>query len=448
MATRIVSAHPVCAIGVQLGAGIGQFGAWRRLGGGWMSSRGFWTQAGATLAKAFTGGRFWVLLRLLYLGLVLAITLPMVFYALAAYQYQVDAAALAEQHDLDGAQLLARAADWNSAMHAWTALVAEGAKAHDGEAPDRDAAPGDGSTGDGSDRETADPEVPASETGASDAADEAAAEAKATAAREARVLQAYRDAVAGLETPAQAEQSDQVARALASELQRFDRLALPSWILWSVRPSAFAVLPGWTLTLLVTRAAGLVGSLIFVRKATLRQRLDNWSTGTKAPCQPRPWSWLVLRPVFGVVIAFGAYVALQSGLLAIDGAMALSPSAYVTAAVGLIAGLLSWQVIETIENAGERWLASQRPLWAYGLDGQMQAKSKTAEGLATTVGVSDAVMQDWIALRVPVPKDTAKRIAAELNVCLEQLFQPVPPWRRSAETAKTTPTKREGQEPA
>ena len=419
-----------------------------------MSSRGFLKQAGATVVKAFRGDdRFWVLLRLLYLALVLAITLPMVFYALAAYQYQVDAAALAEQHELDGAQLLARAADWNSAMHAWTALVAEGVKVRDGEAHGGDAADGepangDGANGDGSDGETADPEASATGAGVSDASDQAAAQAQATAAREARVLQAYRDAVAGLETPAPAEESDQVARALASELQRFDRLSLPSWIPWSVRPSAFAVLPGWTLTLVVTLAAGLLGSLIFVLKATLRQRLDNWSTGTEAPCQPRPWSWLVLRPVFGVVVAFGAYVALQSGLLVIDGTMALSPSAYVTAAVGLIAGLLSWQVIDTIENAGERWLASQRPLWAYGLDGQMKEKGKTAEGLAKTLGVSETVIADWITLRAPVPKDAAKRIAAELNVCPEQLFQPVPPWRRSANKAKTTPSERQGQEPA
>ena len=372
-------------------------------------------QAGAVVRQVTNACGLGVLFRLAYLVLLLAITLPIVFYALAAYQYQVDAAAIAEEHDLDAGQLLARAAAWNTAMHDWTALVEEGVRA--AEATDT-GAPGE----------------------------------QARAVSDTRLRQAYDDAVAALGTratdgtapPVPAAESGRPAaegarltRTLASELQRFDRLGLPLGPVWYARPSVLAELPGWALTLVVTLAAGLLGSLIFVLKAMLRQLLDNWSTGTKAPCRPRPWSWLLLRPVFGVVIALGAYVALQSGLLVIDGAMSLTPSAYVTAAVGLIAGLLSWQMIDTIENVGERWLASQRPLWAYGLDAQMKEKDRAPEELAKTLGVSDPLIGDWIAVRVPVPKDTAKRIAAELNVCPEQLFQPVPPWRRSDQQPAT-----------
>ena len=413
-----------------------------------MSGLSRFQRVGASLRKVVRACRLDVLSRLVYLVLVLAVTLPTVFYALAAYQYQVDAAALAEENDLNAGQLLARAAAWNTAMRDWTALVDEGVKAAQGpEAPPvgqagqaSEAAENAGAPGVESDTLEAGQADSAADSAAdaaaadaadSEAADGKAAQAQATETREARVLEAYRDAVAGLETPALPGEGERVARVLASELQRFDRLSLPSWIPWNVRPSALAVLPGWTLTLVVTLAAGLLGSLIFVLKAVLRQRLDTWSTGTKAPCRPRPWSWLLLRPLFGVVIALGAYVALQSGLLMVDGAMTLTPSAYVTAAVGLIAGLLSWQMIDTIENVGERWLASQRPLWGYGLKSQIDARNTTPEALASELGVSTGVMKDWVAVRVPVPKDPAKRIAAELNACLEQLFQPVPPWRRS-----------------
>ena len=344
-----------------------------------------------------------VFFRLIYLVALLIATLPIVFYALAAYQYQVDAAAVAESKGLDADQLMARAAAWNTALEGLADLVTDGAKAAD-------------ATSNGDDQSTR------------------------SAVGDQRLRQVYDDAVAAVRTqgsnavppPVPAGEGEMAARILASELQRFDRLGLPLGPSWYTRPSVLAELPGWTLTLVVTLAAGLLGSLIFVLKTMLRQLLDSWSTATTAPCQPRPVWWLLLRPVFGVVIAFGAYVALQSGLLVIDGAMALSPSAYVTAAVGLIAGLLSWQVIDTIETAGERWLASQRPLWAYGLDGQMQEKGKTEKELAKTLEVSDALMRDWVSVRAPVPTDSAKSIAAELNVCMEQLFQPVPPWRRSA----------------
>jgi hypothetical protein len=389
-------------------------------------------QAGAVVRQVTNARGPGLLFRLAYLVLVLAVTLPIVFYALAAYQYQVDAAAIAEEHDLDAGQLLARAAAWNTAMQDWTALVEAGAKAAKEEAADG-AAP----EGEPPQSATSDEETDASDAAARDAAARETAQAQAKTAREKRVLAAYRDAVAGVETSPLSAEGDRVARTLASELQRFDRLGLPWGPSWYTRPSVLAELPGWTLTLVVTLAAGLLGSLIFVLKAMLRQLLDSWSTGTTAPCRPRPWSWLLLRPVFGVVIALGAYVALQSGLLVIDGAMSLTPSAYVTAAVGLIAGLLSWQMIDTIETVGERWLASQRPLWAYGLDAQMKERGRAPEELAKTLGVSDPLMGDWIAVRVPVPTDTAKRIAAELNVCPEQLFQPVPPWRRSDQQTAT-----------
>lgn len=384
--------------------------------------------------------RLGLLVRLVYVVFLLVVTLPVVFYALAAYQYQVDATTIAEQRDLDAAQLMARAAAWNSALYDLTALVKAGA--------------------DDDDTANANPSQP---NGAGDLADDPDDEAASTAetdagtsaqARNQQILAAYRKAVAALATegpdgiapPAPEAKGERTARILASELQRFDRLGLPLGPSWYSRPSVLAELPGWTLTLVVTLAAGLLGSLIFVLKAMLRQLLDAWSIRTKTPCRSRPWSWLLLRPVFGVVIAFGAYVALQSGLLVIDGAMALTPSAYVTAAVGLIAGLLSWQVIDTIEGVGERWLASQRPVWGYGLESQIDAKGKTQKELATLLGVSPGVMAEWVAVRVPVPKDQSQRLAAELNLCPEQLFQPVPPWRRSANTAKPETAGDKGQE--
>lgn len=400
-----------------------------------------------------------VFARLVYVVLVLTITLPGIFYALAAYQYQVDAAALAEERDVDVEELLARAAAWNSALHTLAALVEAGAESADkAEDPDHadeaatqggasdKAAAGNG-TADTVEAEGGDAGGTATGRNASGAqgGNGDAADARVPDETQARVLAAYREAVAALRArgpgavapPLADEEDEAAARVLASQLQRFDRMSPSPWLPFDIRPSLLAELPGWVLTLVVTLVAGLLGSLIFVLKAMLRQLLDSWSTSTTTPCEPRPWSWLLLRPVFGVVIAFGAYVALQSGLLVIDGAMSLSPSAYVTAAVGLIAGLLSWQVIDTIENVGEKWLASQRPLWGYGLKSHMPEEKASRAEIAKNLGVSVRVLEDWIAVHIPVPKPSADRLAAELKVCPDQLFQPVPPWRRRERPAST-----------
>lgn len=338
--------------------------------------------------------------RLAYVIVVLAMTLPVIFYALASYQYQLDAAAIAEETGVDAKELMWRAAYFNNMMQEW----AEGAR------PGPDATtPANGGTkvgGDTEDSEVADPG--------------AWADCEQAWARQCAIPR-----------PEEDSNADTVALALAAELQRFDRMSLPpSWPLYG-RPSVLAELPHWTLTLVVTLVAGLLGSLIFVLKTTLRQRLDVWSAGTTVPQGPRPWSWFLLRPVFGVVVALGAYVALQSGLLVFDGAMSLEPSAYVTAAVGLIAGLLSWHVIDTIERIGQQWLDSHRPHWGYGLQTYIEVREAKVSELAEKVDVSQKLLEHWMAQRLPVPKEYTKRLAAELNVHPEVLFSSVPPWRRS-----------------
>lgn len=365
-------------------------------------------------------------LRLVYIIAVLAATVPLIFYGLAAYQYQQDVEDLATQDDnLSAKRLMAQAATWNEQFSAWADAVEQGVLAEQGVAG-------------------------------------------ATAANRQELQQLFDTAVERVHEnrppSANAAAGKETARVLAMELYRFDRLGLPVGIDWYATPSELAKLPSWALTLLVTLLAGLLGSLIYVLKLTLQQLLESWSEEKPRLCQQqrlqRPSSWLVLRPVFGMVTALGAYVALQSGLLVFDGQMSISPSAYVTAAVALIAGLLSWQMIDALESLGERWLNRQRAQWGYGLAARITGDDDTEaqtpggadtttkntryerQALADTLGVSLGVMNDWVDLRTPVPAKQAERLAAELRVDPDVLFAPVPPWRRGprAERKRGTAT--------
>ena len=339
-----------------------------------------------------------IICQLVYLIVVLAFTVPIIFYALAAYQFQVDAAQLAEEQGVEVEALITRAAIWNEYLRDQPDVQQRGNGADHGETGENG-----GTTG-----------------------------SDATSLSNDERLTAHEDlakALWGCDVKAD-EACDGSAWLLASQLQRFDQLALPDVFPLYGRPSVLAELPGWSLTLVVTLVAGLLGSMIFVLKAVLRQLLDNWAMGAPTANAARPWPWLLLRPVFGVVIALGAYVALQSGLLAIDGAMSLQPSAYVTAAVGLVAGLLSWHVIDLIEAAGQRWLSSNRPRWGYGLKPYIAHREEDEAALAERIGVSKSILQDWMDLRIPVPREAADKLAAELKVDPDTLFQNIPPWRR------------------
>ena len=392
--------------------------------------------AGADRKVAWDWGVFF---RLIYLVVVLAVTLPVIFFALAAYQYQVDAKAIATEKGLDAQDLMWRAAYINRSLHALSADSQAASQAPvpvhtpENETPERQAAGvanAQESTQAGQSDEGAGAPAASQAAAAANNPDAADSADSAGSSPTAACVQALAPLCAGAR-PGPNPGADPVALVLAAELQRFDALALHTSLPLYGRPSVLAELPGWTLTLMVTLVAGLLGSLIYVLKVTLRQRLDTWSMGPKAPTEPRPWSWLLLRPVFGVVIALGAYVALQSGILVFDGAMDLEPSAYVTAAVGLIAGLLSWHMIETIERLGQQWLSSNRPQWAYGLDRYIEERGKKVPDLAKELDVSKELLDDWIKQRIPVPKETTTRLAAALKVHPELLFQPVPPWRRN-----------------
>lgn len=375
-------------------------------------------------------------LRLGYVLALMLFTAPLIFYSLTAYQYHQTIHAMARADtDLDARRLAYLAAEWKTGMAAWTAAVAEATHRAQADRLDPAAAAAGYLKEPGL-------QGPLERAVAAQLAIDRAIAAPGRRDGSGTLTAA---AVGAPDTPERsAEPSDQERRAaqtLAGELARFDTLAMPAWFLAAPhlfevyeRPSLVAELPDWALVLLVTMLAGLLGSLIFVLKTTLRTLLDNLSGATDQPRQHRPLSWLVLRPALGVVTALGAYVALQSGLLVLDtgSGEASIPNAHVTAVVGLIAGLLSWQMIDTLEGLGARWLNRRRPLWGYGLAGRMAARETTRAQLAQRLNLAAPLLDDWIDLRVPVPADQVDRVASELNADPDTLFLPVPPWRHAA----------------
>lgn len=161
-----------------------------------------------------------------------------------------------------------------------------------------------------------------------------------------------------------------------------------------VDPVSFALMPPWLLTLMVTVAMGALGSLLYVTKSFLTDRLDE-SRGVERDYQPL--AWFMLRPLLGVITAFAVFVFLQAGLAVTDGALA-SPAdvvnPYLVGFLAIVSGPMSWQGIGRIERWGTRFFGDENiARWAYGMRGtfavqQKDDPAKTTAALAASLGVT------------------------------------------------------------
>ena len=212
---------------------------------------------------------------------------------------------------------------------------------------------------------------------------------------------------------------------LTSELER---LSIGGSDLWSIKP--IALMPHWMIVVLLTVAAGALGSMLYVLKKTLRARIIRARGGD--PGGDLPVEWFLMRPVLGIVTALAAYVFVKSGLLVVTQVIGGDAEAnpYFMVVVGLIAGLLSWQAIDTIESAGGRLLDRSKPGWATGLGKTLTSAGKSPADLATILGADQRMVQDWIDQLQPVPVGQKTRVAAALAVPPEELFTYRPPWDR------------------
>ena len=264
---------------------------------------------------------------------------------------------------------------------------------------------------------------------------------------------AYEEAVRSVSA---APPADDTSTAIAAhELGRLERIRWFGAAL--VNPTYYTGLPNWALVPIVTVLAGVLGSVIFVVQAILRTHLDYWrlthlegragrATGTaRYDRKPRVWPlpWFFLRPLLGVVTALGAYVTAQVGLLGAElfTAETLQANAYFMVFVGLIAGLLAWQMIDFIEYQGERLLGSKRrPAWGYGLEAALaiaaedddQDPRDIAEKIAEKAKVHRTKLEAWAALRAPATYKEQKRVAGALETEPQLLFFPRAPWESGA----------------
>jgi hypothetical protein len=192
-----------------------------------------------------------------------------------------------------------------------------------------------------------------------------------------------------------------------SELLYFTNFKL--FTLGFLDPMAFAVMPSCMLTLIVTLAMGALGSCLLVLRTCVDETCDG---GNKY----HPASWFFLRPLLGVGTAFLIFVFLKAGLTLTAGNLTqgnINP--FFIAVVAGLAGLMSWQALESIERWGARLFGeaeASQERWAYGLRGAFQMnQDKTPDALAAFLREDRSLVELWMAEERRVPQNIQDKIA-------------------------------------
>lgn len=236
----------------------------------------------------------------------------------------------------------------------------------------------------------------------------------------------YRELIAdeyiSLHQAVQPEEYRDFLRTVYRDLLQFDNLRFVTF--WLFDPAKLALMPNWILSLIVVLCMGGLGSLLYVMKSFLQDKLDE-SAGIAR--MYRPLSWFFMRPLMGVVTALAIFVFLQAGLALTDGALAVGSSGvnpFFGAFIALVSGLMSWQALERIEHWGGRFFGTEaKHRWAYGLEGAFSIKpEKTKDMLADHLGVSIRQIESWAREQQPVPHAIQERIAAWFEIDHRHLF--------------------------
>jgi transcriptional regulator with XRE-family HTH domain len=225
---------------------------------------------------------------------------------------------------------------------------------------------------------------------------------------------------------------DERALILLAEYLTADNLR--SWV-----ATPFFYLPGqenvprqlatWSegyLTLLLTLLMGALGSLLYVSRYYLDWALKG---GSLMKAAPRPMSWFVIRPMFGMITALAILILIKAGQLSFSSGTSFSleegsVNPFLIAFAAIIAGLMSWQCLELIETTGERWLrsAQRRDLWASGLKNALRVRARTVRALADQIGRSQRQVERWMLLKDKVIPEMQDRIATWLEATRTELF--------------------------
>ncbi len=257
------------------------------------------------------------------------------------------------------------------------------------------------------------------------------------------------------------EQANAKARAILQDfdaLGRFDGIMMPLSLVApqgstvariGINPQKLATLSTVSITTIYIFMIGAIGSLIYITKYFIGQALRGRAI-TEHP--DRPLSWLLFRPLFGVVVAFALYLVVQAGQLAFgtgdsDG-FGTNLNVPIISVVALFAGLLSWQALAAIETRGKAWFGSQTrgPLWATGLNNALRNENKTVGTCAAQVGRSPEQVERWLMYVDQVTIEMQDRLITWLKRDVDELFDEEKPANQQGGEARWATGLREALE--
>lgn len=147
-----------------------------------------------------------------------------------------------------------------------------------------------------------------------------------------------------------------------------------------------------------------------------------------------PGRWI--DPVFGALIAACLYILLRAGvLIAVDskstGGIAGDLNPFFVAFLGLIAGLISEEVIEKIRTSAPEWLristVQARDRWAVRLKQEMTARGRTENDWVAMHPEDAELIRYWINEKRPVPALKQDQLANWVDKSSRLIFTDMPP---------------------
>ncbi len=180
-------------------------------------------------------------------------------------------------------------------------------------------------------------------------------------------------------------------------------------------------IPNEMLLLLLMIAMGLLGSSIYLMRGF-------FGGGPE----------LTLRIVFfrqflGALTALMMFVVVKAGVLVASDPRTAAQSGtlnpFLLAFLGIIAGLMSEQVVERISQYGREWLRDTRlgsTRFARGVRAEIDAQKKAVDDLAKFFDGKKQLVEAWLSETEPVPPGAQSIIAAWLNKPERDLFSDLP----------------------
>ena len=199
-------------------------------------------------------------------------------------------------------------------------------------------------------------------------------------------------------------------------------------------------MPHQTLTLTLTVAMGILGSLIFIT----REYFERFNKESEQAGELTAIAWLFFRPLLGAVTAIAIYVLAKAGLLVVaasENSATENLSPFFIAFLAIISGLLSEQAADRIRAAGaavfkpDKSERSEAEVDRYGTGLADAMQGRNADELQKFVGVDQNILNAWLDGNIKVSYDSQRIIAAWLNIPMSRLFTDLAPEGAAGEQA-------------